>query len=145
MLYIIAAIYGLLIGNYITTAYFRIPSNIPINGLDKIGQPPHCSYCGHTLKLYEYLPVLSWIFTMFKCNYCNAKINTVYTLLEISVGVVSIIILNLIGMNPLYGISVIVSSTIILNLALFLTNFKFYTKAIVTFLISIFTMILILL
>jgi len=144
MLYIIAAIYGLLIGNYITTAYFRIPRGLPINGSNTLGKKPHCSYCGHTLKFYEFLPVLSWIFTRFKCNYCNARINPVYSLLEVSVGVISVILLNIIGMSPFYGLSVIVSATIILNLALFFTYYKFYKQSIFSFLAFITTLVLIL-
>ena len=131
MLYFIAAFYGLLIGNYTTTAYFRIPKSIAINGLNnKVGKAPHCSVCGHKLKFYEYLPLLSWISTGFSCNYCNASINPVYTILEVSVMLSSIILFYLLGMNILYIVAVLLSSALALNIALFYSHRKFYSKAV---------------
>ncbi len=131
LLYIIAAFYGVLIGNYITTAYFRIPRLIPINGLNnKTGKVPHCSVCQHKLKFYEYLPVLSWVSTRFKCNYCFAPITPVYVMLEVTVMVSSIALYYLLGMNMLYMISVLVTAGLLLNLSLFCTYYKFYLKAI---------------
>lgn len=130
LLYIIAIFYGVLIGNYITTAYFRIPRFIPINGLNnKTGKVPHCSVCKHKLKFYEYLPVLSWISTRFKCNYCLAPITYIYVILEVSVMLASVVLYYLLGMNMLYMISVLVTAGLVLNLSLFFTYYKFYSKA----------------
>ena len=78
------SIIGLMFGNYATTAFYRIPNGKAINGYSSLnGTKPHCSHCGHLLKFYEYLPLLSWFSTGFKCNYCNAKTNPVYTILEV--------------------------------------------------------------
>lgn len=134
MLYLIAAIYGVLIGNYITTAYFRIPLSIPINGLGfHHGKLPHCSVCNHQLKFYEYFPVLSWIFCKFKCNYCNAVINPIYTVLEVSIMLFSVSLLWLFGMNIFYACSVLVVATLMLNIALYIFHHRFFSKAIYSF------------
>ncbi len=138
MLYIIAAIYGLLIGNYSTTAYFRIPRAMPINGLSTYsGKAPHCSTCSHPLKFYEYFPVFSWVFTRFKCNYCGAPTNKAYTILEATVMFSSILLFTYLGMTTIYVTSVLIASAITLNLSLFITHHKFFRKALYIFFVSI--------
>src|SRR4051812_49132179 len=120
MLYIIAAIYGLLIGNYITSAYFRIPRDIPINGLsDDRGKKPHCSKCGHKLKFYEYLPLLSWVSTLFKCNYCGVRIDLIYPILEATMMFVSLLLFYVMGMDIMYVLSVLMGGAFMLNIALY--------------------------
>jgi leader peptidase (prepilin peptidase)/N-methyltransferase len=96
-------IFGVLMGNYGTTLLFRIPRGIEICGVSKKrNTPPHCSECGHNLKFYEYFPILSWIFSRFKCNYCCAKINPQYFFLELSTGITSVIIYKFIGLSETY-------------------------------------------
>lgn len=144
MLSFIAIFYGVLVGNYLTTCYFRIPKNIPINGLSNTkGKVPHCSTCNHKLKFYEYLPVLSWFSTKFKCNYCNAAITKDYFILEVSVMLSSLALYLFIGMNLLYSALVLVIAALALNLALFLSYKKLFKKALYILLISIFSIALV--
>lgn len=85
-----ALIIGVLLGNFASTVLFRLPRGIPINGYNpETGKAPHCSICGHNLKFYEYLPILSWIFSRGKCNYCGVKINLQYTILEVSISILA--------------------------------------------------------
>lgn len=98
-----AIFFGVLMGNYTTTLLFRMPRGIEISGINKnYSQPPCCSVCMHHLKFYEYLPVLSWIFARFKCNYCGAKINFHYFFLEIFGGCISFILCHLFGYSEIY-------------------------------------------
>jgi leader peptidase (prepilin peptidase) / N-methyltransferase len=137
MLYLIAIIYGLLIGNYTTTAYFRIPRSILINGIMKErGKAPHCSVCRHSLRFYEYFPLLSWIFTRFKCNYCGVDIDPVYTFLELGGMIISLSLFLLLGMNEFYVVSTTLGGALLLNFVLFLTYGKFYRKALYAVLLS---------
>ncbi len=102
-----AIIFGVLIGNYTTTCLFRIPRGIDICGINVThSQPPCCSTCKHPLRFYEFLPVLSWIFTRFKCNYCNATINPNYFILEFSNACVSIILYLFLGYSEIYLLSI---------------------------------------
>lgn len=101
--FIIPGIFGLLLGNFATTAYHRIPLRKPINGISqKHGLKPHCSHCGHTLKFYEYLPLLSWISTGFKCNYCHKRTDTAYFILEVTGMITAIIASFLIPLGLSY-------------------------------------------
>ena len=74
-----------------------------ICGFDqKSTRPPFCSNCGHVLRFYEYLPILSWFSTLGKCNYCNVVITKSYIALEILIGLISIVLYYLIGQNLEY-------------------------------------------
>jgi prepilin signal peptidase PulO-like enzyme (type II secretory pathway) len=127
---IVAAIYGVLLGNYVSSAYHRIPKAKPLNGLnDVIGKKPHCSLCLHPLKFYEYLPVLSWVFSRFKCNYCGFKIPLMYTILEASMMILSVLAFFVFDINIDYALICLVIAAILLNLSLFITYSKFYAKS----------------
>jgi len=87
-------ILGFIFGNFTTSFYYRISNNKPVNGYKKLsGEAPHCSVCKNPLRFYEYLPILSLIATKFsfKCNYCAAPINRIYTVLEFSVALTFIL------------------------------------------------------
>lgn len=89
--YSVIIIFGLLIGNFATSLYYRLPRNISICGLshNKQGRHPFCSICHHKLKFYEYLPILNWFSTLGKCNYCDAHIPYQYLVLELGSVIIS--------------------------------------------------------
>lgn len=126
---ILSFIFGVLIGNYATTLLFRIPLGIEICGINKnVNTPPHCSTCSHSLKFYEYLPVLSWVFSRFKCNYCGVKINPQYFFLEFSTAIASMIIYSLIGLSEIYILLVILWVSTTLSGLIQLNSGKIYRE-----------------
>ncbi len=132
MEFVVAALFGVLFGNYATTYYHRIPLRKPINGLSKKkGQVPHCSVCGHSLKFYEYFPVLSWIFTRGKCNYCGVKIDPVYAILEISTMFFAILLYIARGIDLLFPSCLLLICSLNLLFALYYKHSKFYRQVVV--------------
>lgn len=133
----IVLIYGALLGNYLTTAYHRIPAGKPINGmLGEKGIKPHCSVCNHELKYYEYFPILSWIFTRQKCNYCGVAVNKVYTMLEVGMMITSLLLFLKFGMNMQYVLLTLFAATVLLFITLYITYRKFYFKSLAFVVIS---------
>lgn len=53
----------------------------------KLGKRSECLSCGHHLKWYENLPIVSWIFLRGRCRKCGAKIGAAEILAEVGVGV----------------------------------------------------------
>ena len=101
--YLIALIIGLLLGNFATVLFYRLPRNVVLYGFRcASGQPPFCSKCHHILKFYEYLPLLSWFSAFGTCNYCDQKITPFYTVLEIIGAFLSIICLYIFDFGDLY-------------------------------------------
>ncbi len=130
LLIIIAIIYGALLGNYLTSAYHRIPAGKPINGLSREkGIKPHCSVCNHELKYYEYFPILSWIFTRQRCNYCGAPVDKIYTMLEVGMIVVSLSLFAVFGMSLSYVLLTLFIATLVLFAVLYIKYRKFYFKS----------------
>ena len=122
--YLITFLFGTLIGNFTTTIFHRLPRNIMISGFDKkLTQPPFCSNCGHILRFYEYLPILSWFSTFGKCNYCHIAITKSYIALEILIGLIAIILYYLFGQNLEYFFIYFCFATlVILNIFIYLKH-----------------------
>ena len=47
----------------------------------------YCDKCSHELKLYESIPIISFIFQKGRCKYCHQKISKKYLLFEIMSGI----------------------------------------------------------
>jgi leader peptidase (prepilin peptidase)/N-methyltransferase len=125
---ILAIFYGAIVGNFATTAYYRIPKNIPINGQRDVGVKPHCSVCDHNLKFYEYLPILSWIFCRHGCNYCGASIDRTYTMLEVAGIFIALILLAFFPIDFAYAILTFALMNVILGVVLLIKYRKLYWK-----------------
>ncbi len=50
----------------------------------------HCTNCETQLKIYELIPVISWLFLRGKCRTCQTKIPVSYILLEVLSGVIMV-------------------------------------------------------
>jgi prepilin signal peptidase PulO-like enzyme (type II secretory pathway) len=82
--YVIAVYFGLVIGNFATSFYFRIPRGITLLGFGYTSPAqPSCSTCGHFLKFKEYIPILGYISCNGRCNYCLTKIDFSYLIIEV--------------------------------------------------------------
>jgi len=80
MLIIIIILIGLCIASFIETAVYRINRDISL-----IYPPSFCDNCKKKLKIYDLIPILSYIILGGKCRYCKAKIPLKYLLIEISI------------------------------------------------------------
>jgi leader peptidase (prepilin peptidase)/N-methyltransferase len=84
---IIIAIYGLLIGSFLNVCIYRIP-----NGESIIKPPSHCTSCGKRIKLYDLIPIVSYMILRGKCRYCGSKISVRYFFIEFLNAVIYILI-----------------------------------------------------
>ncbi len=77
----ITFIFGMMIGSFLNVCIYRIPAKLSI-----ITPPSRCGICGRRLKIYDLIPVFSWLFLLGKCRYCKAKISIRYLLVELLTG-----------------------------------------------------------
>ncbi|WP_286229280.1 prepilin peptidase [Neobacillus mesonae] len=82
MLNILLMIYGLLLGSFFNVVGIRIPQKKSI-----VTPRSACPTCGHQLKPYELLPVLSYIFQNGKCRGCKSRISPIYPIFELLTGI----------------------------------------------------------
>jgi prepilin signal peptidase PulO-like enzyme (type II secretory pathway) len=60
---------------------------LPLTKATATNDRSQCLHCGHTLKWYDLLPLVSWASTGGKCRYCKAKIGWLEPLIELGVAV----------------------------------------------------------
>lgn len=78
-----AGIFGLLIGSFLNVVVYRVP-----NGLSIVSPPSACPACGHVIKAYDNIPVLSWLILRGRCRSCAKPISKRYPLVEAGTGIV---------------------------------------------------------
>jgi len=77
----IAFIFGIVFGSFLNVVILRIPKDESV-----VFGASHCTSCGHKLKPWHNIPLLSWIFLQGKCAYCTNKISIQYPLIELFSG-----------------------------------------------------------
>ena len=51
-----------------------------------------CPHCGHMIKSWENIPIISWLFQRGKCTACHAPISVRYPLVELLTGLLSLVV-----------------------------------------------------
>ena len=78
---IIFFILGSLFGSFFTVIGLRLPKNENFTTSHS-----HCDSCNHELKLYEMVPIFSYLIQRGKCRYCKEKIDILSTIIELFTG-----------------------------------------------------------
>ena len=58
-----------------------------------------CPHCQHSIRFYENIPVISWLFLKGKCSQCKNKISARYPLIEISTALLSLVVAQHFGVS----------------------------------------------
>lgn len=72
---------GLFFGSFLNVCIVRIP-----RGESVVKPRSHCMGCGHLVRWYDNLPVLSWVLLRGKCRDCGAGISWRYPAVELLTG-----------------------------------------------------------
>lgn len=80
-------IFGMLWGSFLNVWVYRT----------RVGQSifkpaSFCPNCGHTIRWYDLIPVLSFLLLKGKCRDCKKKISLQYPLIELATGVLSVVV-----------------------------------------------------
>ncbi|MEE9573828.1 MAG: prepilin peptidase [Candidatus Neomarinimicrobiota bacterium] len=87
MIITLIIIIGLVIGSFLNVCIYRLQKHVSIS------QPrSHCPNCKHQLKIWENIPVLSYLVLRGKCSNCKIKISLRYPLVEILTALVFFVI-----------------------------------------------------
>lgn len=78
----IIGLLGLLIGSFLNVVIFRVPRG------DSIVTPgSHCPACGHALRVWELIPVISFLIQKGQCRNCQSRISWRYPAVELLTGI----------------------------------------------------------
>ena len=75
---VIAAVAGLIAGSFFNVVIARLPRH---ESLVRPGS--HCPHCGHAVRPYDNVPVLSWLILRGRCRDCGEPISARYPLVEL--------------------------------------------------------------
>ncbi len=74
---VIVGVFGLLIGSFLNVVIYRVPLNKSI-----VSPPSACGTCGHPIRWYDNIPLLSWALLRGRCRDCGSRISIRYPLVE---------------------------------------------------------------
>lgn len=117
MLGVLIFILGTIFGSF----YLVIGTSLPIKRNIFTGRS-RCDYCQTTLKWYELIPIISYVFQRGKCNTCHQKISKEHFWIEIITGTLFLIGYLYYGINISYGIYLVIVSV---TLIIFVSDFKY--------------------
>lgn len=84
-LYTAAFLFGAFWGSFANVCIHRIPA-----GLSIVWPPSHCPYCGHDIRSFDNIPVVSWLILGRRCRDCRTPIAARYPTVELLVGLLSL-------------------------------------------------------
>ncbi|QRN41262.1 MAG: prepilin peptidase [Neisseriaceae bacterium] len=134
-------ILGLIVGSFLNVVIYRLPLmlecywknqarlllDLPVAEDQKkfnlFFPKSHCSHCHTKLKLYENIPVVSYVLQVGRCRYCHHKISLQYLIVELITGVIFTLLYYRFGLSYALLGGVVFSSALIA-----LTFIDFRTK-----------------
>lgn len=82
-------VFGLIVGSFINCVVYRLES-----GKSFLRGRSYCPNCKHGLNWNDLIPVFSFLYLKGRCRYCGNKISAQYPIVEISTGIIFIMIFN---------------------------------------------------
>ena len=92
MYYVIIFLFGITIGSFLNVCIYRIPNKESI-----AGKRSHCMNCEYQLKWYDLVPIFSYLQLGGKCRQCKTRISKQYPLVELTNGLLYVMILLVSG------------------------------------------------
>lgn len=79
---ILAGVLGLAIGSFLNVVVWRLP-----RGASLSSPPSACPWCGHAIRWFDNVPLVSWLVLRGRCRDCGEPISVRYPLVELGTAV----------------------------------------------------------
>jgi leader peptidase (prepilin peptidase)/N-methyltransferase len=94
-LYLAASLLGLVFGSFLNVCIARLPRH------ESIVRPgSRCPHCGHPIRWFHNIPVLSYVVLRGRCRNCRYPISPVYPLVEVLTAALWVLALRVWGASP---------------------------------------------
>lgn len=130
----IAALFGLMIGSFLNVVIHRLPKMMErdwaaqcaeLRGESALEEPRYnlavprsqCPHCGHMIRAWENIPVLSWLILRGRCHQCHSPIGVRYPLVEAATAILFACCAASFGVG-LHGVATMFLVAVLLALAL---------------------------
>lgn len=114
---LLAGILGFLIGSFLNVVIYRLPRMMerqwaeecaelagtslePIEKFNLLVPRSRCSQCGHVIRWYENIPVVSYLFLRGKCSACSTPYGLRYPIVEMVTGALFFFCVGRWGWSP---------------------------------------------
>lgn len=94
LILVLSFIVGVSIGSFINVIILRFDNLKTV-----IAGRSHCPDCQHVLAWYDLVPILSYLTLRGKCRYCHKKISIQYLLVELSTGLIFLLLFSNFGVS----------------------------------------------
>lgn len=84
-------LFGAALGSFLNVVSMRYDPEGPIFGKHLTGRS-RCPKCGRTLRWFELIPVLSFLFLRGRCRTCGSRLSLQYPLVEIAGGLILVFV-----------------------------------------------------
>jgi leader peptidase (prepilin peptidase)/N-methyltransferase len=91
-----AGLFGLCIGSFLNVVIYRLPL-----GQSLSTPPSRCRKCGYSLRWFDNIPVLSWVFLRGRCRKCGINVSWQYPVVELVTGILFVLVVWLTPVGPL--------------------------------------------
>jgi leader peptidase (prepilin peptidase)/N-methyltransferase len=88
MPYIIAFVFGTVVGSFLNVCIYRLP-----RGYSIVRPSSRCPACQSPIKAYDNIPLISFILLRGRCRHCGARISLRYPLVEFLNGLLYAVVL----------------------------------------------------
>ncbi|MEH7106633.1 prepilin peptidase [Bacillus sp. JJ1764] len=92
LIIILLILYGAVLGSFFNVVGLRVPLKQSI-----VKPRSACPTCGHQLKPYELIPVISYLLQNGKCRGCQSRISPIYPIMELLTGILFAVAPFLVG------------------------------------------------
>lgn len=100
---LIAGLFGLVLGSFISMLSWRLPRIMHLNGNEQLHAisfgGSECPQCNTKLPWYRLIPVVSWLATRGHCHQCKHVISARYPLIELSSAIGVMLAISYFGVN----------------------------------------------
>jgi leader peptidase (prepilin peptidase)/N-methyltransferase len=107
---VIIVLFGLCIGSFLNVCIYRLPRQASL-----FWPPSHCPKCLSTLKVWENIPLLSYLILRGRCSWCNAQISVHYPVVEAMTAALSVLLWQKFGLTPKFFLYLSFFSAMIAN------------------------------
>ncbi|MCH2176407.1 MAG: prepilin peptidase [Lentisphaeria bacterium] len=80
-------IMGACIGSFLNVVIWRMPNDESV-----VIVPSHCPKCGHGIKPWENIPIISWLYLRGRCSSCRSPISPRYIFVEFLTGLLFLVV-----------------------------------------------------
>ena len=119
LLALFSVLFGLVVGSFLNVVILRLPRKMYAEhqascdesgeteapagrwfGLDYLMSPASsCPSCGHQIRAWENIPVLSWFLLKGKCSACKTPISARYPIIEAITGLLTLAVVMQFGVS----------------------------------------------